>query len=366
VKLTEGFTAVQPTSLAQRLRTLREGTWPGRPVTQGQLAEAFSAERSTSVPLISSWESTTSPKPPPTARLEQYARFFATVRSAEEGTFRLLAVDELNTAERLAYEELLDQLTTLRPEQPGQRGAAHLTAAQHSKGLWQFPDTYDIVIVCARLPRDLMHSMGSYTDPNDPDYVDLYTYADPDALIELFGHIRAVNSVSQVDFKRADQLDRDDYTKHLVLLGGVDWNGATRELLPRVDAPVEQITRPTTEEPGGFEVTDDNGSRMYSPIVRGGRLFEDVAHFYRGRNPFNVARTVTICNGMYGRGTYGAVRALTDVKFRERNDDYVSERLDQHGAYSLLMRVQVVDGEVLTPDWTVAGTRLHEWPEAER
>ncbi|MFC0548866.1 XRE family transcriptional regulator [Kutzneria chonburiensis] len=332
-------------------------------MTQGQLAEAFSAERSTSVPLISSWESTTSPKPPPTARLEQYARFFATVRSAEEGTFRLLTVDELNTAERLAYEELLDQLTTLRPELPGQRGA-HLTAAPHSKGLWQFPDSYNIVIVCARLPRDLMHSMGSYTDPNDPDYVDLYTYADPDALIELFGHIRAVNSVSNVRFKTVDQLERDDYTAHLVLLGGVDWNRLTRELLERVDVPVEQITRPTTEEPSGFEVTDEHGPRMYSPTVRGGRLLEDVAHFYRGENPFNVARTVTICNGMYGRGTYGAVRALTDAKFRGRNDDYVRNQLDRHGVYSLLMRVQVVAGQVVTPDWTVAETRLHEWPEA--
>jgi hypothetical protein len=332
-------------------------------VTQAQLGEAFSRERSTSVPLISSWESTTSPKTPPVNRLEQYARFFATPRSAEEGALRLLTLDELNAAERLAYEELLDQLTSLRPEQPGQRGA-HLAAAQHSKGLWQFPDSYDIVIVCARLPRDLMHSMGSYTDPNSPDYVDLYTYADPDALIELFGHIRAVNSVSEVRFKAVDQLERDDYTAHLVLLGGVDWNRLTRELLERVDVPVEQITRPTTEEPSGFEVTDEHGTRMYSPIVRGGRLLEDVAHFYRGENPFNVARTVTICNGMYGRGTYGAVRALTDKKFQQRNDDYASTQLERHAAYSLLMRVAVVDGLVLTPDWTVADTRLHEWPGA--
>ncbi|MEV6610074.1 XRE family transcriptional regulator [Kutzneria sp. NPDC051319] len=347
--------------LPSRLRALREETWPGRVVTQAHLAEAFSRERSASVPLISSWESTTSPRVPPANRLEQYARFFATRRSIEGNGHRLLSLAELTAAERAGYDELLASLTALRP---GQRVAHPVAAtAEPSRGLWQFPDPYDIVIVCARLPRDLVHSMGSYTDPNDPDYVDLYTYADPDALIELFGHIRAVNSVSHVDFKRADQLDRDDYTKHLVLLGGVDWNGVTRELLSRVDVPVEQITRLRTDEPSGFEVTE-NGRRMYSPTVHSGRLLEDVAHFYRGQNPFNMARTVTICNGMFGRGTYGAVRALTDVKFRERNDDYARDQLDRHGAYSLLMRVQVVDGEVLTPDWTVAETRLHEWPEA--
>ncbi|EWM10934.1 hypothetical protein [Kutzneria sp. 744] len=349
--------------LPNRLRALREETWPGQIVTQAQLAEAFSGERSTSVPLISSWESTTSPRTPPVNRLEQYARFFATARSVEGSGQRLLPLAELTAVERAGYDQLLDALTALRPKQHVIRAVNAVMSSQLQNGLWYFPDTYDIVIVCARLPRDLVHSMGSYTDPNDPDYVDLYTYADPDALIELFGHIRAVNSVSQVDFKRADQLDRDDYTKHLVLLGGVDWNRLTRELLRRVDVPVEQTTRPNTGEPSGFEVTE-NGKRMYSPVVRGGQLLEDVAHFYRGQNPFNVARTVTICNGMFGRGTYGAVRALTDVKFRERNDDYARDQLERHGAYSLLMRVQVVDGEVLTPDWTVAETRLHEWPEA--
>ena len=40
----------------------------------------------------------------------------------------------------------------------------------------------------------------------------------------------------------------------------------------------------------------------------------------------NKRRTVTVCNGMYGRGTYGAVRALTDVRFRDSNDGYVKSR----------------------------------------
>ena len=350
-------------NLPLRLRALREETWPDRVVTQAQLAEAFSAERSTSVPLISSWESATNPKTPPPLRLEQYARFFATERSVAGDRHHLLPVDDLTPTERAGYDELLTALMTLRSEQSGQR-EAEVVLATTPTGLWRFPDRYDIVIVCARLPPDLMHAMGSYTDPTSPDYVDLYTYADPDALIELHGHIRAMNSVSEVRFKTADKLDRDDYTKHLVLLGGVDWNRLTRELLQRVDVPVQQISRPTTDEASGFEVAD-HGTRVYSPVVRNGVLFEDVAHFYRGANPFNAARTVTICNGMYGRGTYGAVRALTDVKFRERNDDYVRAQLDRNAAFSLLMRVEVVDGEVLTPDWTVAETRLHEWPEAK-
>ncbi len=41
-----------------------------------------------------------------------------------------------------------------------------------------------------------------YTDPLDPDFIELYRYSDPDALLELFGHLRAANPASPVQFTR--------------------------------------------------------------------------------------------------------------------------------------------------------------------
>ena len=88
---------------------------------------------------------------------------------------------------------------------------------------------------------------------------------------------------------------------------------------------------------------------------------EDVALFARAINPFNRKRTVTICNGMYGSGTYGAVRALTDERFRDRNAEYVHDRFAASESYSILTRVKVLDGVALTPDWTIPENRLYEW-----
>ena len=66
---------------------------------------------------------------------------------------------------------------------------------------------------------------------------------------------------------------------------------------------------------------------------------------------------------MYGRGTYGAVRALTHSKFRDRNEEYVRERFRDAQAFSVLMRVRInPNGAVMTPDWTQDEERLHEWP----
>jgi hypothetical protein len=94
-----------------------------------------------------------------------------------------------------------------------------------------------------------------------------------------------------------------------------------------------------------------------------GELLEDVALFARAVSPFNRKRTVTICNGMYARGTYGVVRALTDARFRDRNAEYLNSRFGSSETYCLLTRVPIVDGATLTPDWTTGEYTLFEWSE---
>jgi hypothetical protein len=94
-------------------------------------------------------------------------------------------------------------------------------------------------------------------------------------------------------------------------------------------------------------------------------LIEDVAHFFRAPNPLNEKRTITICNGMYQRGTLGAVRALTDVRFRDRNEAHLRERFAGQRTFSIVTRVEVILGAAVTPDWTSSDDLLHEWPVSE-
>jgi transcriptional regulator with XRE-family HTH domain len=346
-------------ALALRLRALREERWPDRDITQAQLAEALGDGRALSVPLISSWETAHNPKAPPLRRLEAYALFFATERSVEREPFHLVELADLTPGERAYRDELLAELTALREavQVGGQPGGGT------PSGIWRFPVGQDITIVCARLPDDMRARMPN-PDPTDPDRVDLYDYADLDSLIELFGHIRSVNPNNQVHYRTSDALVPDDYTSHLVLLGGVDWNEATRDLFRRVKIPVTQVARANEEDIGGFKV--DGVGELFEPtLLPGGsrpELLEDVALFLRGPSPYNQKRTLTICNGMFGRGTLGAVRALTDARFRDRNESYVAQRFAGQDTFSIITRVPIANGRVLTPDWTKPDTRRHEWP----
>jgi hypothetical protein len=384
--------------LAQRLRGLREERWPDRKITQPQIAQALGGSKPLSVPLISSWESQTNPRIPPLARLEGYAALFATARSFEEDTPRLLSPQAMTDEERRVMNELKQELTQLRH---GAQRAATSTAGtvqagvieeSLSAGPWHFEDGNSITIVCAQLPKHMLDRMP-YTDADDPDYIELLTYSELDALFELYGHVRAANPASQVNLRIAGKLVSDDYSSHLVSLGGVDWNSATSMALHRLQLPVRQVA--DWDTPGGqyFEVEEDGATVRHCPVLDEaispnnqdeaespgvkselgadgaadarssvkGILREDIALFARAVSPFNRKRTVTLCNGMYGRGTYGVVRALTDALFRDRNADYLRSRFTGSTAYCILTRVPIVDGATLTPDWTTGDYTLFEW-----
>jgi len=340
-------------------------------VKQSQLAKALSVSEAS----ISSWESKTDPKVPPEARIEDIATFFASLRSLDGQVSRLLGLDEMTEQERASQQKLLDELTHLRNEATAATGAlgARATIAgsareipySFSAGLYHFRPGDDITIVCAQLPPEMLELMP-YTDPWDPDFIALYRYSELDALLELFGHLRAANPASRVEFRAAHELRPDDYTANVISLGGVDWNLATTSILGRLKLPVAQVAN--WGEPGGtyFEVAETDGrTTAHRPVLDEARgrtlLREDVALYARAVSPFNRKRFVTICNGMYGRGTYGAVRALTDERFRDRNAEYVQGRFGNSEVFCLLTRVKVEHGVTLTPDWTLPETVLFEW-----
>jgi hypothetical protein len=359
------------------LRVLREEHWPGMKITQPQLAQALGDGKPLSTPLISSWESQTNPTIPPLPRLHAYAALFATRRSFGVAGPRRIRSQDMTPEEQKAEEVLRQELLALRNRAltaahtagaPGQEGPDASTRPDvfppSLSGPWFFSDRGKITIVCAQWPPNMLAKIP-YADASDPDYIELLTYSELDSLLMSYGHLRAANPASQVEYFRSGLLPPDNYSSHLVSLGGPDWNVVTASLLKRLRLPVRQVA--DWEEQGGqfFEVDGDAGTIQHHPVLEkiGDRevLLEDVALFARTANPFNRARTATICSGMYGRGTYGVVRALTDPEFRERNTEYLGSRFADSPSYCLVVRVTVDNNKTITPDWTDDRTRLFEW-----
>jgi len=346
-------------ALALRLRELRKR----RGITQAQLAKALDV----SVAAVSSWESETNTLVPTDNRIVELSTLYASERRRPDDSVAVLPDEQLTAQERSRRDTLMTELSQLRsPTVSTSRIPLAGPGDAIGGGTWYFPDQRPIRIVCGLLPAD-KRALMPYTQVDDPDYTSLYNLADLDALFELQGHVRATNpAIGDIGVRTVESLTADDLTCHLVVLGGIDfWGSKVVDLIDALQLPVTQVS--SHDGRAGFLVGGPGGQLIAPELSESDgrpRLRTDVAHFYRGPNPYNRRRTVTICNGMYARGTYGAVRALTDPRFRDRNEQYLSDRFGGNSVMSIVMRVSVVFGEkTLTPDWTLEEHRLHEWPD---
>jgi hypothetical protein len=68
-----------------------------------------------------------------------------------------------------------------------------------------------------------------------------------------------------------------------------------------------------------------------------------------------------MCNGVHSRGVFGAVRSLTDARLRESNERYIARNFAENQQFGILMKIQVIEGRAMTPDFNIAETVLYQW-----
>ena len=350
-------------SLARRLRELRHSRFPEAKLTQGEVAEALSDDEPVAVSTLSAWENTRTPSLPTRRRLTAYARFFATARSLEGGP-HLVPLAELSEAEHEARKELERELFRLRADDAGESPSPHRS--------WRFEDGAPISIICSELGKSKVVK-PPLSDVDNPNYTRLYSFADLDALVELLGHLHSNNPQASINFLLASQVTSRDLINHIVLLGGIAWNDVTRRLNASVALPVRQVPNEKIHSGEVFEIASgQNHGQQFMPRwqdddlgtnEKPGVLLEDVAMLARLPNPFNTLRTLTYCNGIHSRGVLGAVRCLTDPAVREDNESYLEESFFDSDRFAILMRVQVLGGETISPSLKNSGAVLFHWPE---
>jgi hypothetical protein len=343
----------QAARLARTLRELRESRWPGVRLKQTDLATALSEESRVASATISSWESATNPKAPPASRLRAYARFFATQRSLD-GSPHLIPEAELTSDERKEFHALEERLLSLLHGKDESR-----------RSTFTFDDG-PVTVICPAAPQNTQSQLGDVRDSN---FSKLQQYADLDALIEIYGHLRMSNPALDIFHRLASEVAADDLSTHVILLGGIGWNRITRRFQEAIaQVPITQVEDPKLSNGEIFVV--DESKRFYPTWEKEGdddtdELIEDVGFLARLPNPFNLNRTLTICNGIHSRGVLGAVRCLTDARVRNANEEYLASRFPD-GRFAVLLRVPVVSNEALSPDLQNRDARLYEWPSDER
>jgi hypothetical protein len=343
--------------LALQLRYLRVEHWADSKLTQSALAGALAQQTPLSPATVASWESRSAPKLAPRERMVAYAQFFATRRSLGPPA-ALVPPDSFTPEEQADYEELLERLLRLHATA---RGGDASEAPAVARRNWHFADTGPLTLVCAKLPKEEASPLAAQGNPN---YTQLAGFGDLDAMVELHGHVRAENPGMGVFYKAAPEVKADDLSGHVVIIGGIAWNDVMKRLIDLSQLPVRQDEEPGLTTGDIFLAQTDAGQRKYLPqwSAETGALMVDVGLLVRMPNPLNSNRTLTMCNGIHSRGVLGAVRTLTDARLRESNEHYIARNFPEN-QFGILMQVQVIEGETLTPDLSTEGTVLYQWPD---
>jgi transcriptional regulator with XRE-family HTH domain len=323
--------------LSDRLRDLREL----RDVQQQQVARALGVSKS----VVSGWENLRADvdKPPKLARLRQIATFYAsrTLRSP-------LKDIELDADEEKARDQLLRELTAL--------------TVSRGRDLLTFPPGERIRVICGELSAE---DRSEHAAAESVNYIRMLSCADLDAAVEVYGCLREMNPGSDVQIRKARELDENDPNSHLVVLGNLsreEWN----ESRLAVVLPVAQPRDDSSPDGEPFEFTDSTGRRQrrsatLSEHREGNPVTEDIGFLARRRNPINSNYSMTIFSGVYTRGVYGAVRAITDRDYADANQDYLRHRFGESASYGLLIRVTVLDDSVPTPDFRDQGCIIFDY-----
>jgi transcriptional regulator with XRE-family HTH domain len=313
--------------LSARLRDLRER----RDVQQQQVARALGVSKS----VVSGWENLKGDvdKPPTPARLRQIATFYASRTLSSP-----LQDVELDADEEKTRDQLLSELTTL-------------TASQ-GRDILAFPPGERIRVICGELSADFR---SAHAHQDSVNYVRMLSCGDLDSVVEIYGYLREMNPESDVQIRKAREIQENDPNSHLVVIGNLsreEWN----ESRLAVTLPVAQPRDDSSPDGEPFEFTDSTGRRQrrsatLSEHREGNPVTEDIGFLARRSNPTNSNYSMTIFSGVYTRGVYGAVRAITDRDYADANQDYIRHRFGESASYGLLIRVTVLDGSVPTPDF---------------
>ncbi len=211
---------------------------------------------------------------------------------------------------------------------------------------WLFNSDANITLVCAELPVD---RRPIYADRHNYNYVSLSAFADLDSLVEIYGHIRALNPASTVTIRSAHNLATDDLNGHIVLIGGIIWNSAASWFEQLVNLPVKQLVH----DGDVFQATLETGEeRRFSPnLIDGsdGAIGTDVGLFARTHNPYSPAHTITFCNGVTVHGVRGVIRCFTEPALSASNTDALATRLPTT-PFCALIQVEVFNSEAAVPD----------------
>ena len=229
-----------------------------------------------------------------------------------------------------------------------------LWRTRHLRKVWGIKNGDSVIVVCSELedpeerqlvepPREFIYSLK---------------YGDVDAYFEVVTTLLRLYPAIKLRIMSAGEATttRMDLAKHLILIGGPDYNALTKQLLDhgtQFDYRSPYVATQSDRHPEEIVLYDKLNDKEYCFTTE----TQDYGYFERIVNPHNPKRNVVLIGGCHTIGVTGAAKAFSMAESEEgeiprhvlSNAASVARRVGKTKTFAVLVPVERVGQTISTP-----------------
>ena len=235
-----------------------------------------------------------------------------------------------------------------------------LWKTRHLRKVWGIRDGDSVIVVCSEL-EDPEHRQ--LVEPRE--FIYNLKYGDVDAYFEVVITLLRLYPAIKLRIMSAGEATATpvDLARHLILIGGPDYNALTEQILRR------HVTQFDYRSPDGDTRSEKNPEEIVlydkfnqkeycfpTEIPGDGVNDRDFGYFERVANPNNPERSIVLIGGCHTIGVTGAVKAFSMAESEEgeiqgqvlTNAALVAKRVGKAQAFAVVVSVDRVLGQTIS------------------
>lgn len=218
------------------------------------------------------------------------------------------------------------------------------------KRIWGLKDNDEVTIICTQLDKP---ELRMHPEPNE--FIYLSKYGDLDALVEVLITLHRLYRNLNVTLLTGKEVKprRITYTNNLVLIGGPDYNAATKLF----NKYVPYTYKRGAEGEHDIFLRNKKDGKVYYPKFEnhsGHKEIMDFGFFLKRRNPRNPDKKLIMVGGSHTYGVYGAARVFSYEGDSKEGTQYqnckaVVDKLGFDPEFSSIFGVKGIDETIEVP-----------------
>jgi len=230
----------------------------------------------------------------------------------------------------------------------------HLWKTRHLRRVWGIKDGDYVVVVCSELDEPATRQQ---VEPRE--FIYSLKYGDLDAYIEVLVTLPRLYPRINLRVMSAGEAEatRLDLSRHLIVIGGPDYNPLAERVLKWGHTQFEYrspyVATPSIEHPEEIVLYDKQRQAEYCHVTDD----RDFGYFERIQNPHNPRSRVIIIGGCHTIGVAGAAKAFSMAGAEDggipsavfSNAAVVAKRIGKADKFAILVEVERIGQTISVP-----------------